>query len=103
MLWNGCGKAIQSQNHEPICSNHAAVICLTTEVLIVKIHILVTGGTFDKEYNELTGEFFFKDTHLPEILSLGRSSLHVEMQTLMMVDSLQMTAADRERIQQPSG
>jgi L-asparaginase len=64
----------------------------------VKIHILVTGGTFDKEYNELTGELFFKDTHLPEMLSLGRSSLQVEMQTLMMVDSLQMTAADRERI-----
>ena len=64
----------------------------------MKIHILVTGGTFDKEYNELTGELFFKDTHLPEMLSLGRSSLQIEMQTLMMVDSLQMTAADRERI-----
>ena len=64
----------------------------------MNIHILVTGGTFDKGYNELTGEMFFKHTHVPEMLSLGRSSLKTEIQTLMMVDSLQMTAADRERI-----
>ena len=64
----------------------------------MKIHILVTGGTFDKEYNELTGELVFKNTHLPEMLSLARSSLQIEIQTLMMVDSLEMTDADRERI-----
>ncbi|HDD57457.1 MAG TPA: asparaginase, partial [Thermoplasmatales archaeon] len=34
------------------------------------IKIFVTGGTFDKEYNEITGELFFKDTHLPELLAL---------------------------------
>ena len=64
----------------------------------MNIHILVTGGTFDKEYNELTGELFFKDTHVAEMLRLGRSSLTTEIQTLMMVDSLQMTPADRELI-----
>ena len=64
----------------------------------MNIHIFVTGGTFDKEYNELTGELFFKDTHIPEMLRLGRSSLTTEIQTLMMVDSLQMTPADRELI-----
>jgi L-asparaginase len=62
------------------------------------IRILVTGGTFDKEYNELTGELFFKDTHIEDMLRLGRSRLPVEIETLMMIDSLQMTDADRELI-----
>lgn len=62
------------------------------------IRIFVTGGTFDKEYNELTGELFFKDTHLPEMLTLGRSRVPVEVRTLMMIDSLNMTDEDREII-----
>ncbi|HRG87983.1 MAG TPA: asparaginase domain-containing protein [Chitinophagales bacterium] len=60
------------------------------------IKILITGGTFDKEYDELSGKLFFKDTHLPEILKLGRSNLPVSVRTLMMIDSLEMTDADRE-------
>lgn len=64
----------------------------------MKIQIFVTGGTFDKEYNELNGELFFKDTHLPEMLKLGRSRLDIEARTLMMVDSLAMTEADRQDI-----
>ncbi len=62
------------------------------------IRILVTGGTFDKEYNELTGELFFQHTHAPDMLKLGRCELEVEIETLMMIDSLQMTAEDRARI-----
>lgn len=62
------------------------------------IRIFITGGTFDKEYNELTGELFFKDTHLPEMLKLGRCQLEVEIRTLMMIDSLEMTDMDRELI-----
>jgi L-asparaginase len=62
------------------------------------IRILVTGGTFDKEYDELTGSLFFQDTHVPEMLRLGRSGLKVEIRTLMMVDSLDMTDADRTSI-----
>ncbi len=62
------------------------------------IRIFVTGGTFDKEYNELTGELFFKETHLPEMLNRSRSSLDVTVRTLMMIDSLQMTDEDRELI-----
>ena len=62
------------------------------------IRIFVTGGTFDKEYNEITGHLFFKDTHLPEMLRLGRSRLEVRIQTLMMIDSLDMTDADRDMI-----
>lgn len=64
------------------------------------IRILVTGGTFDKEYNELTGELFFKDTHLGEMLRLGRSRVEVNIRTVMMIDSLEMTEADRALIVQ---
>ena len=64
----------------------------------MRIRVFVTGGTFDKEYNELTGALFFKDTHLPEMLRLGRSRIEVSIATLMMIDSLEMTAADRARI-----
>ena len=53
------------------------------------------GGTFDKQYDEITGRLFFKDTHVPEMLRLGRSRVDVVIQTLMMVDSLEMTDADR--------
>ncbi len=59
------------------------------------IRIFVTGGTFDKEYNELTGTLAFKTTHLPEMLRLGRSRVDVAVRTLMMIDSLEMTDADR--------
>ncbi len=64
------------------------------------IRILVTGGTFDKDYNERTGQLIFKDTHLAEMLRLGRSRVEVSIRTLMMVDSLEMTEADRAVIVQ---
>ena len=60
--------------------------------------ILVTGGTFDKEYDELTGRLFFRDTHVGEMLRLGRSRLEVSVETVMMVDSLYMDDAGRSRI-----
>ena len=62
------------------------------------IKIFVTGGTFDKEYNEINGELFFKDTHLSELLALGRSSIEVDVITLMMIDSLDMSISNREMI-----
>jgi L-asparaginase len=62
------------------------------------IRIFVTGGTFDKEYNELTGALAFKETHLPEMLRLGRCRIDVAIETLMMIDSLEMTDADRRLI-----
>ncbi len=62
------------------------------------IQIFVTGGTFDKEYNELTGELYFKHTHIGEMLRLGRCLLDVTVETLMMIDSLQMTDSGRELI-----
>lgn len=62
------------------------------------IRLFVTGGTFDKEYNELTGQLFFKDSHINEILKLGRSRLDLSVRTLMLIDSLEMTDMDRNII-----
>ena len=64
------------------------------------IRILVTGGTFDKEYDERTGQLFFKDTHIAEMLRLGRSRVRTTIRTVMMIDSLEMTEADRALIVQ---
>ena len=62
------------------------------------IRVFVTGGTFDKEYNELNGQLFFQDTHVPEMLRLGRCLLATEVRTLIMIDSLHMTEDDRQAI-----
>ena len=61
----------------------------------LRIQVFVTGGTFDKAYNELNGNLFFKETHLHEMLHLGRSNLDLSISTLMMKDSLDFTEADR--------
>ena len=63
-----------------------------------KIRILVTGGTFDKEYDELTGRLFFRETHLPDMLRRGRSRVDVAIETVMMVDSLDLEDDGRNRI-----
>jgi len=60
-----------------------------------KIRIIVTGGTFDKEYNEINGELFFKDSHVKNMLALGRSRLDLNIRTLMMIDSCDMDEEDR--------
>ncbi len=62
------------------------------------IRVIITGGTFDKEYDELTGKLFFKATHLPEMLRLGRCRLRLELQQAMMKDSLEMSDGDRQVI-----
>ena len=62
------------------------------------IKIFATGGTFDKEYNEINGELYFKDTQIFELLKLGRSEINIKIETLMMIDSLLMTNDDRNYI-----
>ena len=64
----------------------------------MRVRLYVTGGTFDKEYDEINGRLFFKDTHVREMLKLGRCSLDLEIRTLMMIDSQEMTPTDREMI-----
>ena len=65
---------------------------------MTRIRILVTGGTFDKEYDELTGRLFFQETHLPEMLRRGRCLLDATIETVMMIDSLDLDQAGRTRI-----
>ena len=62
------------------------------------IKIFATGGTFDKEFNELDGKLYFQETNLYQLLQMGRSKLDIEIETLMMIDSLDMTIEDREYI-----
>ena len=62
------------------------------------IKIFATGGTFDKEFNEINGDLYFKETNLYKLLELGRSKIEVKIETLMMIDSLQMTNQDRQYI-----
>ena len=62
------------------------------------IRIFITGGTFDKEYNEITGQLYFNDTHMHDLLDMGRCKVPVEIRTLMMIDSLEMTTEDRQLI-----
>jgi len=64
----------------------------------MRIRILVTGGTFDKQYDELTGRLFFRDTHVQEMLGRGRCRLDVAIETVMMVDSLELDDAGRGQI-----
>ncbi|WP_315819146.1 asparaginase domain-containing protein [Paraflavitalea speifideaquila] len=65
---------------------------------IQPIRIFITGGTFDKEYNELNGQLFFKDTQMHDLLEMGRNKVPVVIRTLMMIDSLDMTKEDRDLI-----
>ena len=64
----------------------------------MSVRVFVTGGTFDKEYDELSGKLYFRNTHVDEMLRLGRCGLDVDVETLMMVDSLEMTEAQRATI-----
>ncbi len=64
----------------------------------MSIRIFITGGTFDKEYNEITGQLYFNNTHMHDLLDLGRCRVQVEIRTLMMIDSLEMTDEDRDLI-----
>ena len=62
------------------------------------IKILITGGTFDKEYMELNGELIFKNTHVHDMFKLGRCRCDVKIRTLFMIDSLEMTEYHRNII-----
>ena len=65
---------------------------------MTRIRVLVTGGTFDKEYDELTGRLYFRDTHVEEMLTRGRARLDLAVETVMMIDSLEMDEAGRAAI-----
>ena len=62
------------------------------------IRVFATGGTFDKNYDYINGRLFFEDTQLPEMFRLGRNTIDINLRTLMMIDSLEMTEEDRSVI-----
>ena len=62
------------------------------------LRVFVTGGTFDKTYDEIRGRLSFGETHVLEMLRLGRSRVELTVETLLMIDSLEMTDGDRARI-----
>jgi L-asparaginase len=62
------------------------------------IRVLVTGGTFDKQYNELDGTLAFRETHVEQMLERGRCRLDVRIDVLMMMDSLEMRDEHRARV-----
>jgi len=62
------------------------------------IMIFVTGGTFDKEYDEVKEQLIFVETHVPQMLKLGRCKVDVNIRTIMLIDSLNMTDEDRQII-----
>src|SRR5512137_997581 len=64
------------------------------------IRILITGGTFDKRYDEIAARLHFTESQVPDMLRLGRSRVEVAIRTVMLVDSLDMSEADRELIAQ---
>jgi L-asparaginase len=59
------------------------------------IRLIVTGGTFDKYYDEIKGELTFKESHVPEILKRARVTVPVKVELNQLVDSLQMQDANR--------
>ena len=64
----------------------------------MKIRIIITGGTFDKQYDELKGEMTFKQTHLPEILRYTRCTVPIELEINQLIDSLDMQEQNRRRV-----
>ena len=74
------------------------VIQQIIEVYIVKVRIIITGGTFDKQYDEIKGELGFKDTHLPKILEYVRCTLPIKLEINQLIDSLDMHMSNRLKI-----
>ena len=62
------------------------------------IDVFVTGGTFDKNYNLINGELYFENSSVSSMFERGRSQLRLNIRTLMMVDSLDMTTSHRDII-----
>lgn len=64
----------------------------------MKIKLLLTGGTIDKHYNQSNGELHFVDSHIADILKLGRNKSDIEIQKILLKDSLDFIDEDRKNI-----
>ena len=64
----------------------------------MQLKILATGGTFDKIYNESDGNLIFKETHLNQMLKDSKCKLEVDVETVILIDSLYMESHHRQEI-----
>lgn len=62
------------------------------------LRLIATGGTFDKHYDEINGKLDFAESHLPAIISRTRMTTPVALETLPLLDSLDMKDDDRQRV-----
>jgi L-asparaginase len=62
------------------------------------LRIILTGGTFDKHYDALAGQLTFAESHLAEIVTRSRLTLEIVVESVVMLDSLDMQPEHRERV-----
>jgi len=63
------------------------------------IKLFITGGTIDCErVDPDTEKYVFLETHLPEMLKQAKNRIAIELEVLMLKDSIYMTDSDREKI-----
>jgi L-asparaginase len=62
------------------------------------LHLIATGGTFDKHYDAIAGALTFGQSHLPDIVARCRLAEPPSVQVLPLLDSLDMQDADRARV-----
>jgi L-asparaginase len=66
----------------------------------MSIRLLLTGGTLDKEHDPISETFVFGETHVPELIKQSRVVVDIQIQKLMLIDSLDITEEDQEVIYQ---
>jgi L-asparaginase len=71
---------------------------MENETSAAALRIIVTGGTFDKHYDEIRGELTFKDSHLPAILKQARVTAPIVLEINQLIDSLHMQEVNRQHI-----
>lgn len=63
------------------------------------LRVIATGGTFDKRYDPASGKLDFAPaSHLERLLRQARVDPEPVIETLMLIDSLEMTDAHRAQI-----
>lgn len=62
------------------------------------IKLLITGGTIDKQYDELNGKLIFTQSGIGDMLTQGRTRLELSLETVMLKDSLDLDDNDRQKI-----
>jgi L-asparaginase len=62
------------------------------------LRILITGGTFDKQYDPINGSLSFARSHLPQVIERARLTVPLQLQELFLLDSLDMRDAERAQV-----